>query len=183
MFGQTSSGDTMRTGTGIVLAHLLARPTGRLSRRPGNLQSPCNSAGTAARALRWVEGELARRWHSAPVGDGEVAWRNRNAHDRWVAVDRYTCGCWSIIRRVRKGPKVEAGNTGAYGIHHTTLGDGARRVETNDRFTTSQAAIVINRASHGLTQGRTGLRFPIHAVAQCPLGPPVQQTIVGHAPE
>ena len=35
----------------------------RISRRPANLQSPCNSAGTARRALGSVEGELARRWH------------------------------------------------------------------------------------------------------------------------
>jgi hypothetical protein len=66
----------MRTGAGIVLAHLLARPPSRILRRPANLQSPCSSAGTTRRTLRSVAGEPAPRWHSAPgcgVAAGDLA--------------------------------------------------------------------------------------------------------------
>ncbi len=63
----------MRTGAGIVLAHLRARPRGHLSRQPANLQSPCNSAGTTRWAVRLLKSELARRWHSGAIAAGDLA--------------------------------------------------------------------------------------------------------------
>jgi conjugative relaxase-like TrwC/TraI family protein len=85
--GQTSSGDTMTTGAGIVLADLLARPTSRPRRRATDLQSPCNFAGTARGTFWMVGGELAHHWHSAPqiwVAAGDLA---ESLHPRWYGPD------------------------------------------------------------------------------------------------